>query len=217
MYPDCSLLSLYYSQGLPVFLPIQIHPVFLIKTNKQTNRLLRVNSEMKYNNRKILTHGNDKNKQTNKQKTKKPTKQTKTEGRKRVQENSQESETHCSHTQESPKSTKPEAIVCAQRAWCRYVQALCMLPWSPRVHLNYDHVNLEGLVRLISPSSLAQIFCSPPLPQCSLDPEGRDLMETSVFLGLSVPSYLTLCIMSGWLGCLHLLPSPVEGFFFDDG
>jgi hypothetical protein len=23
--------------------------------------------------------------------------------------------------------------------------------------------------------------------------------------------------MSGWLGCLHLLPSPVEGFFFDDG
>jgi hypothetical protein len=53
----------------------------------------------------------------------------------------------------------------------------------------------------------------PPLPQDSLISEGRDFMPTS-YLGLSVPIFLTFCILSDYES-LYLFPSTSGGSFSD--
>jgi hypothetical protein len=46
------------------------------------------------------------------------------------------------HSQESPESTKLEAIMYAQKPWCRPMQNLCILFQSP---YELSHVEFEGI------------------------------------------------------------------------
>jgi len=59
--------------------------------------------------------------------------------------------------------------------------------------MRFSHVDLEGLVSLVSPSGSYTL--SAYSASGSLNSVGRDLMDTS-HLGLSFPRALTLCIMS---------------------
>jgi hypothetical protein len=65
------------------------------------------------------------------------------------------------------------------------------------------------------PSPLALTFFLPPLLWGSLRPKGRDLMEI-VHIGLRVPRFLTLCIVSG-SGSVYLFLSTAGGSISDDG
>lgn len=93
-----------------------------------------------------------------------------------------------------------------QRIWCRPVQVLCMLPLFLWAHISFAHVNLEGLIFLVSSD-----------PSGSY-PElwgGRDLVMAS-HLGLSVSRSFTFCITSGcW--SLYLLLSATGRNFSADG
>ena len=112
------------------------------------------------------------------------------------------------HTHGCHKNTKQEAT----ENLYRFPQALCILPLSLWVHMRCSHVELEGLVSLVTPSGSYTL--SAYSASGSLNTVERDLMETS-HLGLSVLRYLTLCIMSG-CGSLYLFPSAAGGSFSED-
>lgn len=73
----------------------------------------------------------------------------------------------------------------------RTMQALCMLPWSLCVHMFVGPAMLGSpcLFHILCSLWLLQLVILPPLPQGSLIPEQRELMETS-HSGLSVPKSL---------------------------
>lgn len=74
--------------------------------------------------------------------------------------------------------------------WCRLAQPCA---WCPSLCVN--HTGLEDRVFLVPSIPLALVVLPPPLSQSSLNPEGRDLMGTSL-LGLGVPRPLTLCALT---------------------
>jgi hypothetical protein len=82
-----------------------------------------------------------------------------------------------------------------------------------------------SFIGVLHPEPLAFKVFLPPLPQNSLSPEGRELMET-FHLGLRVPGALNLCILSGWgLGwggvvlciCPHLLQEEASLMMAEQG
>lgn len=79
--------------------------------------------------------------------------------------------------------------------------------------MSFAHVDLKGLVFLMSPLALSLFL--PPLPQGSLSSKGRDLIE-AFHLGFSVSQFLPLGILSA-CGALYLFPSDVGGNISDDG
>jgi hypothetical protein len=80
----------------------------------------------------------------------------------------------------------------------------CAHPTSPLLSVADFHFFLRAIwPSLLSLPSFVHSFCL--LPQGSLSPEERDLLETS-YLGPSVLRPLTLCVMSG-CGSLYLFPS----------
>ena len=79
--------------------------------------------------------------------------------------------------------------------------------------MSFAHVDLKGLVFLVSP--LAPTLFIPPLPQCSLSSKGTDLME-EFHLWFNISRFLSLGILSA-CGSLYLFPSAVGGSFSDDG
>ena len=92
------------------------------------------------------------------------------------------------------------------------MQAVCLLPWFLFIHLRFDHVDLEGLVFLVS-SIASGCFTLSPLLRFP-ESDRRDLKETS-HLVLSVPKSLTLSALYLAVGlciCSCLLqgePSPM--------
>jgi hypothetical protein len=83
-----------------------------------------------------------------------------TEGKEHKRAHSQRP-TH-SHTQGGHKNTKLEAITYAQRPGAD-LQVLCMLPQSLWVHSSFAHVDLAGLVFMVSfPSSSVTPSISSP-------------------------------------------------------
>lgn len=74
--------------------------------------------------------------------------------------------------------------------WCRLAQPCA---WCPSHCVN--HTGLEDRVFLVPSIPLALVVLPPPLSQSFLNPEGRDLMGTSL-LGLGVPRPLTLCALT---------------------
>ena len=85
---------------------------------------------------------------------------------------------------------------------------LCELMWALLMLIS------GPLFTWCPPSTQALTLFLTPLSQDSLSRKGRELMETP-HLGLSVPGYLTPCIISGY-GFLYLFPSAVVGHFSDD-
>lgn len=81
--------------------------------------------------------------------------------------------------------------------------------------MSFAHVDVEGLVFLISSFSLILILFLPPPLWDSLSYKGRDLMETSK-LWLNVPRFLILFVMSCYES-LYLFPFARGGGFSDDG
>ena len=77
--------------------------------------------------------------------------------------------------------------------------------------MSLDHVDLEGLVLLVSSVPSGSYTIPRPLPRGSRSFEGRDWMKTSQ-LGQSE----SLSIMSG-CGPLYSLPSAAGGSFSGDG
>lgn len=112
IYPGYAFLSLNSSQFLPIFLPTQSN--FIFATHSKTRIFLRDNSKYKKIKQK-LSH------------------QTWTRSRNR-RENAQERDMNRrpnhSFTQVSHKNTELEVTIYNQRAWCRTIQALCLLPSS---------------------------------------------------------------------------------------
>jgi hypothetical protein len=134
----------------------------------------------------------------------------KTKSRKIAQEQAQEIELHTPRNPINTLNGKPSCMCQEpdpdQRRSCACCLSLCDFS--------------QALIRLVR----GLLFCCPPsplaltlflflLPWGSLNPEGKDLMETSC-LGLRVPRSLTLSIMSG-CGSLHLFCE--GGGFSDDG
>lgn len=93
------------------------------------------------------------------------------------------------HTFWDPIKTPPGSHNACLEVCVQTLATLRMLLQFLLVHMNFDHVHLEGSGFLCPPLTLA-VFLPHPL-QCSLSSEGRNLMVTSL-LGLSVPSSLPL-------------------------
>lgn len=91
-------------------------------------------------------------------------------------------------------------------------------------YLNWTCIGpVYSLCEFICEAPVSLVFSSPPalttfplpLPQSSLSPEGRGLIEPS-YLGLSVPRSLSLCTL--WCcGFLYMFICAVGGSFSDDG